>query len=522
MRTIKKYILLLSVIVFLGIFYVPAQSAITNQDKGYTYGSIQAALDAASANHTILLDAGTYTENITWPNTENIVLKGAGGTNSTNVILDGNRVSRCITVENPVSLSISGMTIQNGQVTGNGGGIFVIDGARIYLENIIGKQCTANYTSTYNYGEGGFLSVTGNSSEVSINLCTFTNNYAIYGGAISNAGGYFYSNKNIFFQNRSKYSGGGIYASDSFLQIINTNFIGNYGYDGGGVYTNNSTLNAENVIAVDNYASEHGGAIYNYKSTASINNGTICGNSAKYYGGGIFNKSCTLNASNIIIWFNEGNPTFAAQITNSSVSTINIAYSNIQGGYTGGYSGAGNIDTDPLFVNGPTSDVHLRYDSPCIDSGTVNSSVTTDIEDFSRPAYTAYDIGAYEYHGMIVNEHYPTKNNKFVPIHVDHLSFRIKDHQHLVDTNKITVNISGVEYYGSSINIIDNSIGTSADMLISVNISLAENVTYNVTINISGVSENIIDTYWLRTSPYIAFNIKSGSGPTTNYSSIQD
>lgn len=73
-----------------------------------------------------------------------------------------------------------------------------------------------------------------------------------------------------------------------------------------------------------------------------------------------------------------------------------VTYSDIQGGY----SGTGNINSDPLFVGG--GDYHLTSSSPCIDSGTSTNAPATDIAGTPRPQGQGYDMGAYEYVGIPV------------------------------------------------------------------------------------------------------------------------
>ena len=48
------------------------------------YNTIQEGLDVASPGDTILIEPGTYYENIKWPITDNLTLKGAGGSSQTN------------------------------------------------------------------------------------------------------------------------------------------------------------------------------------------------------------------------------------------------------------------------------------------------------------------------------------------------------------------------------------------------------------------------------------------------------
>ena len=46
-------------------------------------------------------------------------------------------------------------------------------------------------------------------------------------------------------------------------------------------------------------------------------------------------------------------------------SSPTVTYSDIQGGY----SGDGNINADPLFIDADNGDFHLTADSPCIEAG---------------------------------------------------------------------------------------------------------------------------------------------------------
>jgi hypothetical protein len=55
----------------------------------------------------------------------------------------------------------------------------------------------------------------------------------------------------------------------------------------------------------------------------------------------------------------------------------------------GGWSGTGNIDVDPLFVDPVNKDFHLRAGSPCIDTGDPNSP--------PDPDGTRADMGAFYY-----------------------------------------------------------------------------------------------------------------------------
>ena len=93
------------------------------------YSTIQAGLTAAGTNDTVLVQPGTYTENIIWPETNGIKLISAG--DSSNTIIDGGGISSVIYM-NPQSATIDtttliqGFKITNGGNVSEGGGILCI------------------------------------------------------------------------------------------------------------------------------------------------------------------------------------------------------------------------------------------------------------------------------------------------------------------------------------------------------------------------------------------------------------
>ena len=104
------------------------------------YSSIQAGLTAAGTNDTVLVQPGTYTENIIWPETNGIKLISAG--DSSNTIIDGGGVSIAIILTGNLAnnylsdTKITGFTIKNGQSNNNGGGVRIIN-ANIELSSLI-------------------------------------------------------------------------------------------------------------------------------------------------------------------------------------------------------------------------------------------------------------------------------------------------------------------------------------------------------------------------------------------------
>ena len=159
-----------------------------------------------------------------------------------------------------------------------------------------------------------------------------------------------------------------------------------------------ATGRIENCIFSENVA-DHGGAIYNYAAGGPeyvpiITNCTFWKNHAFINGGAIMNINAfgyPVPITNCILW--ENTAPLEPQIYNTGNAISDVTYCNIQGGY----SGEGNINTDPQFLDPEENDFHLTLGSPSINSGTLDGAPANDIDGDTRPQGTGYDMGADEY-----------------------------------------------------------------------------------------------------------------------------
>jgi len=263
----------------------------------------------------------------------------------------------------------------------DGGGIFNTEGNSI-LNNVIFRGNSALL------GDGGGISnVLGNCSLTDV---TFDNNQAAYfGGGIANFDTL--SLTNVTFDNNQARDGGGIYDNGNHSVLINVAFNDNYatGY-GGGIYNDSGNPILINSVFNANDAN-YGGGLANSSSSPVLTNATFNGNQANQ-GGGIFNDSySTPELINSILWGNTAST--GAQIYNDGTSIATVTYSDVENGYTGN----GNLNVNPLFVDASNNDLRLQTDSPAIDAG--NSTVvtvTTDLDGNPRVVGSTVDMGAYE------------------------------------------------------------------------------------------------------------------------------
>ena len=251
------------------------------------------------------------------------------------------------------------ITIKSGVVIqGAGQGVSIIDGG----------------------GSGSVVTASGVDSAATLDGFTITGGISDYGGGIYNNNSSPTVINCTFSGNLANYDGGGMHNAGSSPIVTNCTFAGNTAnYHGGGMSNYSSSPTVTNCTFTGNTVSNyHGGGMYNADySSPTVTNCTFSGNSASSGGGGIRNfSSSSPTVTNCILWGDS-----PAEILNS-LATPSVTYSDIQGGYTG----TGNIDADPLFVDGANGDLHLQQGSPSIDAGdnSAPSLPSTDFEGDDR------------------------------------------------------------------------------------------------------------------------------------------
>ena len=274
-------------------------------------------------------------------------------------------------------------TIKNCYLSGNYAHAISCDGASPKIENCI---ITENTSSV-----GGGIGCHHDACPL-ITRCTIIRNTVSYdGGGIFCSGSSPVINDCNISENSADGSGGAVYCRyGSSPTIINSTITGNSACNGGAIYCSNSTTTIANSVLSGNSADEYGGGFYYSGSSASITNCTFVGNSSPYGNAVacVFSPS-NLKINNCIFW--DGGD----EIYNYNNSTIDITYSDIQGGWLG----IGNINIDPCFVDPCSSNYHLLPDSFCINTGDPNYIAgpnETDLGGLPRVFGGRIDMGAYE------------------------------------------------------------------------------------------------------------------------------
>ncbi len=171
---------------------------------------------------------------------------------------------------------------------------------------------------------------------------------------------------------------------------------------GAGVFMFDDTASLRHCIIRDCYAHYIGGGVY--ANGGTMENCLITGNRSDYIAGGVHNGNlinCTLadNHAN-----NSAGGVFGGTLRNCIVwnNTAGI-YANIRNAdtaYTCTFplqTGAGNIDTEPAFVDSSNGNYRLTAASPCINVGNNSfSSENTDLAGGQRIIDDKIDMGAYE------------------------------------------------------------------------------------------------------------------------------
>ncbi|MFC1517762.1 choice-of-anchor Q domain-containing protein [Candidatus Margulisiibacteriota bacterium] len=437
------------------------------------HDSIAEAVASANADDVIELQAGEYKEGSQININKNLTIKAADGVPSADIVLDGNNAHRLFEVQSGATFTLQGITLKNGYAAGHGGGIYISNG---YL--VMTEAKAMNNTAT---GYGGFLYIPSGRSAQTYH-CWFEGNTATSGGgAVCNWYGTYTGHQNVI--------------------SANVHLSGGQGYGGAGVY-NRGTYYGNNNLFIANIGASWGGAVSNYYATYVGHNNIFKANRTGGWGGGVFLYYGSYTGYNNVFMDNYcylTSPSIhnekGTYVGDNNLFFENINYRNFEETVFGQ---ANSIYADPLFMDEDNDNFYPQLHSPLINAGYGSIAVTNDIRDIPRglyPSSPGFDIGIYEYDGVFINENNPARDS-IGNIEQEVFTFRLRDRYNLIDYSvDVTVNINGIEYYGSSLNVQDNST-TTADMIITVNLTMVHDTTYNVTIDVKGVSESIQDVYW--------------------------
>ncbi len=336
------------------------------------YGTIQAALNAASTGDTILVAPGTYNEMLTWPSTDGIRLVSEGGFGLTTI--DAQQAGRVITIQGSHTRNtvLEGFTITGGLMMtsrNHGAGLFVDSSPTIRANRITGNVGDG---TSWNYGGGIHVDAGGN---------------PLIEGNIVDAN---------TLRNGSWNYGAGIYVDSNGAATIvgnqirgNRNDLGSRGY-GAGIYVGSGATATivSNVIAGNRNSStiwNWGGGIRIYSNgVATIANNTIADNtcdtgSNSSYGGGIeYSGTAAGMIVNNILARNMCGTGGGVRAAVAPTIDGNITWQNAPDDFNGASAGPNGFTADPMFQS--ATSYRLLAGSPCIDAGQSGAEGTVGID----------------------------------------------------------------------------------------------------------------------------------------------
>jgi len=410
---------LLFLIILFNFSYSFSSVLTVGTDKNFT--NISSALSTANAGDTIDVFGTITGDGVAFNGiilSKNITIRGQGKDNtivqgSTSLIKSDRRV---FSITNGAIVKISSLTIRNGNVNGNGGGIENLGNLILFNCNI--DSCKAKYGGGIRNGIGGVLTIL---------FCEIRNNEGtLRGGGINHIGSLMTIENCAISNNKSIEEGGGIQIENANATISNSliykNMLtsGQVKTNGAGIFIGNSSFmhltTLKNVTISANtpepaaFDSCCGGGIgmitTSGQSSLSLVNCTITDNNA-FCGKGIQAYSYNAGSENVInilncIISNTSGNYFEYKTSGSTIS-LQRNYTIVDD-LTMPIGGMGNMngtdpEIEPLANNGgPTWTHALKITSPAIDAGSETGSPLTDQRGATR--YNKTDIGSFEYNGI--------------------------------------------------------------------------------------------------------------------------
>jgi hypothetical protein len=403
------------------------------------YPTIQAALDAAGAGDTIVVQPGTYAEALVLPAFD-VTLTAPGGPDVTVVDATGLGTS-AVTIPNVESTPalIEGLAITGGAGTlvGSerwGGGVLLCGGGRATLRDcrITGNSALVGYGGGISVGCGG-----GPGGKLTLEDCEVSGNVASSGGglsaffsvieaptlvrcaitdnqAVSGHGGGLYvvgsgDMQDCLVADNDALGGGGMYVYLGSFSFTRSTFQGNSAVYGGGLVVSSSSPGVRGLTFIGNSATSSGGAVSLSSSCdclycwpISVANCLFSGNTTAGAPYSIDAWQCSTSAAFVshctFIGESAADGIYAGCILRgvpAAPLNATLTYCDVEGGWPG----EGNFDADPLFANPALGDYHLLPASPCRNAGPPGpySAGQLDFEGDPRVLEGHVDVGMDEF-----------------------------------------------------------------------------------------------------------------------------
>ncbi len=291
---------------------------------------------------TIALCSGTWYANLEVDAAE---LDVVGVDGSSAVVVDGASDDSVLSVVGGATVSVSGLTLQNGS-SGYGGGIYVSN-SELSATEVVLRSNTASTSG------GGLYAY---NSTIALTACTLDSNAAYYGGGLlADTDTDLTITTSTVSSNAATHSGGGVYVYDgSTLNLTSSTVTSNTAnYYGGGVECESAEATITSSTVSSNSASYYnGGGIEFYLCPASVTSSTISSNATGDYGGGIYTNS-DLDLDTVVIDGNTastGGGLYLGYSSNDDCDVDDSTFSNNSAGYGGAIYGYFNSTSGYLYV----------------------------------------------------------------------------------------------------------------------------------------------------------------------------
>lgn len=355
--------------------------------------AIQSAINVATSGATIKIagtcagvQAGGGTTQTVYAD---ISLTLAGGYTTTHwatpdpvaypTVLDAQGAGRVVRAN--ASLTLRDLTLQNGQIAGDGGGVRA--GTSVNWNNVR----LVNNTATGN-GGGAYLGTLSGGTLIGV---TFEGNSATNGGGLymDVSSGAFLSNTH-FLSNTATGNGGGLFSLMPDTVIINSTFVNNRADVSGGMFAGRAAT-IDNSLFARNSANSGGQAIrlsnnftYRLRHLTIVSPTVTSGAAVSVNNAAVFITN-TLVASH----------TVGYERASGALTETFTLFSQVAAPYVGTVIQAGGSFTAPAALANHTT-YQLSAASPARDAG-INAGLMFDFFGVTRPRGAGYDIGYAEF-----------------------------------------------------------------------------------------------------------------------------